>query len=200
MEDYQKPNYSEFGPSRFDFFQVRAQMEARELQGCDVIIVHGLYALYDKALLESGTIKIFIDCDADVRLGRWIKRDILAGSATGDTKAERGALLKRMLTQYLSQYRVEMDEFIFRTKEFADIILPRGAELAGLSLIIDGIQHLIKDENDNTIMTIGGWGHDNNLQIRKNTNTVLSNQSQPTFTSLKNDNFENHNRRFFELN
>ena len=46
-----------------------------------------------------------------------------------------------------------MSDFIFPTKEFADVILPRGAEPNAVRLIIDGIMLYLNDKhltNDTT--------------------------------------------------
>ncbi|EDK43548.1 hypothetical protein PVL30_001699 [Lodderomyces elongisporus] len=95
-----------------------------------IIIVHGLYALYDKELRDMAQIKVFIDSDADTRLIRWIKRDVLG------TKSNT---LEEVINTYLLGARIEMSDYIVPTKEFADIVMPRGAEPNAVRLVIDGI-------------------------------------------------------------
>ena len=41
----------------------------------DVVIVEGIFALYDDEILSLADNKIFVDADADIRLMRRIKRD-----------------------------------------------------------------------------------------------------------------------------
>lgn len=95
-----------------------------------IILVHGLYALYDKELRDMAQIKVFIDSDADTRLIRWIKRDVL-GTKTNT--------LEEVINTYLLGARIEMSDYIVPTKEFADIVMPRGAEPNAVRLVIDGI-------------------------------------------------------------
>lgn len=61
----------------FDFSQALTAVLA---QHNEVLIVEGLYALYEatseaKALRDIGNIRIYVDLDADVRLSRRINRD-----------------------------------------------------------------------------------------------------------------------------
>ncbi|KAF6063185.1 Phosphoribulokinase / Uridine kinase family protein [Candida albicans] len=89
-------------------------------------------------------IKAFIDSDSDTRLIRWIRRDVLQNQTDS---------LEGVINAYLLGARSEMSDFIFPTKEFADVILPRGAEPNAVRLIIDGIMLYLNDKhltNDTT--------------------------------------------------
>ena len=106
--------------------------------------MHGLYALYDKEIRNIAHIKAFIDSDSDTRLIRWIRRDVLQNQTDS---------LEGVINAYLLGARSEMSDFIFPTKEFADVILPRGAEPNAVRLIIDGIMLYLNDKhltNDTT--------------------------------------------------
>lgn len=104
-----------------------------------VIILEGLYALYDKELRDKAIMKVFVDSDADTRLSRWILRDTSDVSG-GESK------LESILFTYLNHARPEMNEFIFPTKQFADVILPRGSETTGVQLLATGIYERIKED------------------------------------------------------
>lgn len=120
-------------PSRFDFEKlladVRAFLASPEPQS--LLIVHGLYALYDRTLCDLASIKVYIDSDADTRLVRWIRRDVLSTS--------NHVPLDVVINSYLQGAKQEMADFIFPTKERADVIMPRGPEPNGISLIVDGL-------------------------------------------------------------
>ncbi|KAG7700426.1 hypothetical protein KL930_001114 [Ogataea haglerorum] len=195
MKEFQKET-PQIGPSRFNFQLVKSQIKTLISDGFDVILIYGLYALYDKELLNMGSVKIFIDCDADVRLGRWIKRDLLSSKLPESiSKADKSMMLKNLLTRYLSESRIEMSEFISRTKDFADIVLPRGAEPTGISLIVDGIQHLIKNDSEVSSDQIIGF------QTSRPVKGIISSRKKDiTFEALSNDNFESRNKRFYDLN
>lgn len=117
-------------PSRYDIPRLKRDLEADAADHTRTIhVVHGLYALYDKLLRDMALIKVFMTSDPDTRLVRWIRRDVVDG----------GAPLESVIFSYLKGARQEMQEFIFPTKEMADIIMPRGAEQNGAGLIVDGI-------------------------------------------------------------
>ncbi|GMF05596.1 unnamed protein product [Ambrosiozyma monospora] len=136
------------------------------------------------------TVRVFIDCDSDVRLGRWIKRDILEPSKLNpSTKEAEAQQLKTLLNSYLNHSRVEMNQFIFQTKEYADVILPRGAETTGITLIVDGLQPLLtKNRNEEDAESREAVQH----SLRNNS------LSGPTVSSLENEHF--NNKRFFDMN
>lgn len=124
-----KRDFKPLKPSRFDFEQLRGDIAAI---GAKVVLVHGLYALYDKDILDMSQMKVFISGDADTRLVRWIYRDII--------HAAQPVELKTVINGYLHGAKQEMSDFIFPTKERADVIMPRGAEPNAVALIVDGIR------------------------------------------------------------
>ena len=63
-------------------------------------------------------IKVFISADADVRLGRRIKRDI----------QERNRTLDFSLAQYLIMSKPMHAKFVEPNKQCADIIVPQGGK------------------------------------------------------------------------
>ena len=67
---------------------------------------------------ELMNIKIFVDCEADVRLSRVIMRDII----------ERGMDVIKVLRRYEDTVRPSHLQFIEPTKRYADIIVPEGGE------------------------------------------------------------------------
>ncbi|CAN6608596.1 putative uridine kinase Das2p [Trichomonascus vanleenenianus] len=129
-------------PQRVDFETLKVRLE--DLQALDdspsavqsIVIVEGLYALYDQEIRDSAIMKVFVDSDADTRLSRWVLRD------TKGDESKLGAILEC----YLTKARPEMNEFILPTKQFADVILPRGSEESGIELISTGVLDRIKED------------------------------------------------------
>ena len=72
----------------------------------------------DAALLRDHQIKIFVDAAADIRFIRRLKRDMEA----------RGRSAESVIGQYLETVRPMHTEFVEPTKQFADLIIPRGGE------------------------------------------------------------------------
>lgn len=80
------------------------------------IIVEGILILWPKELRKLMDIKIFVDCEADVRLSRVIQRDLV----------ERGRDVHTVLKRYEDSVRPSHLQFIEPTKRYADIIVPEG--------------------------------------------------------------------------
>ena len=90
--------------------------ETVKLQPKHVVIVEGIMILTDKKLREMMDIKVFVDADADDRLARVIKRDII----------ERGRSVDKVLERYEKTVKPMHLQFIEPSKRFADIIVPPG--------------------------------------------------------------------------
>ena len=83
-----------------------------------VIIIEGIMALHYKKLRDMMDLKIFVDTDADVRLIRNIRRDVV----------ERGRTVDMVLDRYEKVLKPMHEQFIEPTKKFADVIIPSGGE------------------------------------------------------------------------
>ena len=79
-------------------------------------------------------LKVFVDTDADTRLARRIRRDIV----------ERGRDPLGVLHQYESTVKPSFETYVYPTKKHADVIVPRGAEnVVAIDLLLQHIrQHL----------------------------------------------------------
>ncbi|KAF3919725.1 Phosphoribulokinase [Dactylellina cionopaga] len=95
----------------------------------DVLLVEGCYMLCEKRLVEMADIKVFVDLNADARLGRRVVRDT----------EERGFPLDKVFDQYLRFGKRAFEGRIEPTKSRADVILPKGVEGAAVDLIALGI-------------------------------------------------------------
>ena len=82
-----------------------------------VIIVEGIVIFAHPELRELMDVKVFVDCDADVRILRRIMRDV----------KERGRSLDSVVNQYLSTVKPMHEAFVEPSKKYADVIIPTGA-------------------------------------------------------------------------
>jgi len=98
-----------------------------------VIVVEGLFALYDADLRDMMSLKIFVDTASDVRFIRRMQRDI----------AERGRSLESIVSQYLDTVRPMHKQFIEPTKRNADVILPHGANGPAVDMITTKVASII---------------------------------------------------------
>jgi uridine kinase len=101
-----------------------------------VALVEGILILVDSRLRDILDIKVFVDADADDRLGRVIQRDII----------ERGRSVMKVLERYHDTVKPSHLQFIEPSKRYADIIIPGGGEnQVGIEVLISIIEkHLQK--------------------------------------------------------
>lgn len=78
----------------------------------DVIIIEGLLTLWDKDIHQACDLKLFVDCKADERIVRRIRRNMTWG-LTYD----------QITDVYLDMVRYRHDEYVEPTKWRADLIL-----------------------------------------------------------------------------
>lgn len=97
------------------------------------VIVEGILVLSDPALREQFDLRVYIDTDADLRLMRRLRRDIL----------ERGRTVDSVLSQYERTVRPMHDRFVEPSKRYADIIIPEGINQGAIGTVSLMIQHFL---------------------------------------------------------
>jgi uridine kinase len=90
--------------------------ETKTVKPRKVVIVEGILILGHEALRDLFDIKVFVSADADDRLIRVIKRDIV----------ERGRTVDVVLERYHQSVKPMHLQFIEPTKRYADLIVPQG--------------------------------------------------------------------------
>ncbi len=95
------------------------------VQPAPIIVLEGLFALFDPALRKMMSLKVFVDTAPDVRFIRRLQRDM----------AERGRSLDNVIEQYLQTVRPMHKQFIEPTKRNAHVILPHGANGPAVDMI-----------------------------------------------------------------
>ncbi|MCE3264210.1 MAG: uridine kinase [Pseudoduganella sp.] len=118
----------------YDFAQDNRTTETITVKPAPVIVIEGLFALYDADLRKQMSLKIFVDTAADVRFIRRLQRDI----------AERGRSTDSVINQYLETVRPMYKQFIEPTKRHAHVILPHGANGPAVDIITTKVASLIK--------------------------------------------------------
>jgi len=122
----------------YDYKIHTRSQETIHIEPNPVIILEGILILEDYLLRELMDIKIFVDADADERIIRRLKRDIL----------ERGRDFENVTKQYLDTVKPMHLEFIEPSKRYADIIVPRGGEnIIALNMIVSRIKSLLREKS-----------------------------------------------------
>lgn len=111
----------------YDYCNHNRAKETIRIEPKTVIIMEGILVLENRELLDLMDIKIYVDTDADERLIRRIKRDMI----------ERARSIESIIAQYSNTVKPMHEEFVEPSKRYADIIIPRGGENApGVDMLI----------------------------------------------------------------
>ena len=78
-----------------------------------VIVIEGLFALWDPRIRGLMDFRVFVEADPDLRFIRRIRRDIF----------ERGRTIESVLDQYLNSIRPMHQLYIEPAKAFADLVV-----------------------------------------------------------------------------
>jgi uridine kinase len=100
----------------YDFHAHVRSDTAVHMPPADVIVLDGILLFVDQRVRDLCDVKVFVDADADIRLIRRIRRDMV----------KRGRPLQEILDQYLTTVQPMHLEFVEPSKRYADIIVPRG--------------------------------------------------------------------------
>lgn len=119
----------------YDFAADNRSTKTITVNPAPVIVVEGLFALYDAKLRNMMSLKIYVDTASDVRFIRRLQRDI----------TERGRSTESVINQYLETVRPMHKQFIEPTKRNADVILPHGANGPAVDIITTKVKSLIQD-------------------------------------------------------
>ena len=116
---------------QYDFVQhVRAAATLR-VPAADVVVIDGILLLADPRVRDACDVKVFVDTDADTRLVRRLRRDIV----------ERGRPIEEILDQYVTTVQPMHLEFVEPSKRYADVIVPRGGDNeVAISMIVSRIR------------------------------------------------------------
>ncbi|GLC28050.1 uridine kinase [Roseisolibacter agri] len=130
-EAIQKPVY--------DFVEHLRAPDVVHIAPADVVVIDGILLFVDERVRELCDVKVYVDADADVRLIRRLRRDIV----------KRGRPFDEILEQYLSTVRPMHQQFVEPSKRYADVIVPRGGHNAvAIEMIVAKIQRRLQARRD----------------------------------------------------
>jgi uridine kinase len=122
-ESVEQPMYSYLSCTRLE---ETVRVEPRE-----VVIVEGILIYTHMPLVKEIDLKVFVDADADDRLGRVIQRDM----------QERGRNVQQVLERYELTVKPMHLQFIEPSKRVADVIVPQGGKNeVAISVLLNTIE------------------------------------------------------------
>lgn len=102
-----------------------------------VIIVEGILIFENRELCDLMDIRIFVDTDADLRIVRRIRRDVI----------ERARSLESVIGQYLDTVKPMHEQFVEPSKKNANIIVPEGGyNKVAMEMIRNHIRSYLEQE------------------------------------------------------
>ena len=123
----------------YDFVQHLRSSDTIPIAPADVIVIDGILLFVDQRVRDLCDVKVYVDADADVRLIRRLRRDMV----------KRGRPFEEILEQYLSTVRPMHEQFVEPSKRYADLIVPRGGHNAvAIEMIVAKIQRRLQARRD----------------------------------------------------
>ena len=107
-----------------------------DVRSTKIILLDGILLFAFPELVDLMDVKVFVDTDADVRITRRIKRDVV----------KRGRSIESVIDQYLTTVKPMHQTYVEPFKQIADIIVPEGGKNAeGLKKVIDLINTKLEE-------------------------------------------------------
>ena len=120
----------------YDFTQHTRSDKVTEIKPRPIILIDGILIFHDESLRNCMDLKIYVETDADERILRRARRDML----------ERGRDLDSVIEQYLSTVKPMHNTYVKPTKVFADIILNGGKNEQAFALVKAQIEQLLNNK------------------------------------------------------
>jgi len=121
----------------YDFSRHVRRQETERHEPAAVVIVDGILVLADARLRGLIDLKVFVDTEADLRLIRRIRRDVL----------ERGRTADSVITQYEATVRPMHLEFVEPSKRHADLVVPEGGfNRVAVDLVVARLRSLLAEK------------------------------------------------------
>ncbi|KAB5576572.1 uridine kinase family-domain-containing protein [Coniochaeta sp. 2T2.1] len=103
-----------------------------------VLILEGIFALYDPRVLDLLDMKIFCEADADTCLSRRLLRDV----------RDRGRDVEGIIKQWFAWVKPNFEKYVDPQRKVADIIVPRGVEnRVAMAMVVQFIEQKLLEKS-----------------------------------------------------
>ena len=117
----------------YDFAQHNRSKNFFTINPSNIIILEGILIFADERLRNMLDIKVFVDADADERILRRARRDMV----------ERGRDIDNIMEQYLTTVKPMHYLYIEPTRHYADIVINSGMNPVAFDLVATKISKLL---------------------------------------------------------
>jgi uridine kinase len=104
----------------YDYKSSRRMAQTHALGPCKILIVEGIFALWDENLRELMDFKCYLDVESDIRFIRRLFRDL----------KDRARTLEDIIRQYYDTVRPMHNLYLEPTKQYADIVVGEETDTA----------------------------------------------------------------------
>lgn len=127
----------------YDFAQHNRSDQILDVHPRPIIILEGILIFAEPRIREQCDIKLFVDTDADTRILRRLRRDVL----------ERGRTIESVEKQYLTTVKPMHELHVEPSKKHADMIIPEGVNLVALDMIFHRITGHVAQTHTQSVAT-----------------------------------------------
>lgn len=129
------------------------------IYGASVIIIEGIYTLYDPKLFDLMDLKIYVDADLDICLARRLSRDIVS----------RGRDLNGCINQWERFVKPNAVKYVIPTMENADAIIPSMSDNGvSIKLLVDHINSKLEKKSLEHVKELIQLGKNHDIQSLDN--------------------------------
>jgi uridine kinase len=111
----------------YDYHRSRRTTETETVGPCEVLIVEGIFALWDESIRSLFDLKFYLHVEADIRFIRRLFRDL----------KDRSRTMEDIIRQYYDTVRPMHQLYLEPTKQYADIIV--GEETDPAATLLTGM-------------------------------------------------------------
>lgn len=103
---------------QYDYAEHNRKLTTSHFEPKKIIILEGILLLTDEEIRNEINVSIFVDAPLDICFIRRLQRDMI----------ERGRTMDSVITQYRKTVRPMFLQFIEPSKQYADVIVPKGGK------------------------------------------------------------------------
>ncbi|KAJ5670097.1 Uridine kinase [Penicillium maclennaniae] len=123
----------------YSFADHQRQPQTTTLYSPRVLILEGILALHDPRINEMLDVKIFVEADMDVCLGRRVLRDV----------RERGRDVDGIIKQWFKFVKPSCTKYVEPQRGISDIIIPRGIEnTTAIDMVVKHVQRKLQEKSE----------------------------------------------------
>lgn len=104
----------------YDYKISRRTSEVELIGPCQVVLLEGIYSLWDETIRDLFDVKVYLHVDADIRFIRRLHRDV----------RERGRTLDGIIRQYYDTVRPMYRNYLEPTQQFANVVVGEETDIA----------------------------------------------------------------------